>query len=199
MKRHSILLLAMFTGLAAVAYAQQSPDKVGVVTSTELGKVSKQVSTLLTATVEAVDGASRTVTLKTSEGNVLAVVAGDEVRNFDQIEVGDRIDVRYSAGLVLQLVKGGGGTRSRVESENATTAPRGEKPQGVAVREVLVVADVVKIDEEKQTVTLRGPQRTVELQVLDPEQLKNIAVGDQVEATFTEAAAISLQPAAEKQ
>ena len=63
---------------------------------------------------------------------------------------------------------------------------------------MIVVADVVKIDAEKQIVTLRGPKRTVELRVRDPEQLKNISVGDQVEATFMEATALSLQPAEKK-
>jgi len=35
----------------------------------------------------------------------------------------------------------------------------------------------------------------VDLRVDDPEQFKLVAVGDQVEATFTEAVAISVEPA----
>ena len=41
-------------------------------------------------------------------------------------------------------------------------------------------------------VTLRGPERTLELKVKDKAMLKDIAVGDQVEATFVEAVAISV-------
>ena len=41
------------------------------------------------AKVEAVDAATRTVTFKGEKGNVFEVVAGDEVKNFDQIKVGD--------------------------------------------------------------------------------------------------------------
>jgi hypothetical protein len=48
-----------------------------------------------------------------------------------------------------------------------------------------------------QTVRLRGPTRVVDLRVDDPEQFQLVAVGDQVEATFTEAVAISVEPAAE--
>ena len=46
--------------------------------------------------------------------------------------------------------------------------------------------------------TVKGPKRTVELKVKDPEQLKLIAKGDQIEATFTEAMAISVTPAKKK-
>jgi hypothetical protein len=63
---------------------------------------------------------------------------------------------------------------------------------------VTIVADVVDINPATQTITLRGPQRTVELKVRDPEQFKLIAKGDQVEATYTEAVAIEVTPAAKK-
>lgn len=198
MKTRRAILLAALAILPAVAAAQQAPSTVGVTSSRELGKVSEQVSTQLTATVEALDAAARTVTLKGPEGNRVTVVAGDEVRNFDQIRVGDQVEVRYTVGIVLQLVKGGGGIRTRIESESANRAAKGEKPAGAAVREVMVTADVVAMDKATQTITLRGPERTVELRVRDPAQFENIAVGDQVEATFTEATAISVKTAPAK-
>jgi Cu/Ag efflux protein CusF len=43
---------------------------------------------------------------------------------------------------------------------------------------------------------LRGPKgHLVDLQVKDPEQLKRIKQGDQVEAVYTEALAIKVEPA----
>jgi Cu/Ag efflux protein CusF len=50
----------------------------------------------------------------------------------------------------------------------------------------------------KQIVTLKGPQHTVNLRVADPEQFKRIAKGDQVEAKFTQALAVAVEPAAKK-
>jgi hypothetical protein len=47
----------------------------------------------------------------------------------------------------------------------------------------------------KQTVTLRGPNRTVELKIPDPAQFKRVAKGDQVEATYTQAVAVVVEPA----
>ena len=44
----------------------------------------------------------------------------------------------------------------------------------------------------EEVVTLKGPQRTVDLKVRDPEQFKLIAKGDQVEAKYTQALAIAV-------
>jgi outer membrane protein len=61
----------------------------------------------------------------------------------------------------------------------------------------VIVADVIATDAATQTISLRGPGgRTVILPLRDPEQFKGIAVGDQVEATYVEAAALSITPAA---
>ena len=54
---------------------------------------------------------------------------------------------------------------------------------------------MVNVNPKTQVVTLRGPQRTVELKVADPEQFKLVAKGDRVEATYTEAMAIVVAPA----
>ena len=63
-------------------------------------------------------------------------------------------------------------------------------------RQVTVVADVVGVNKAKQTIRLRGVERTIDLKVRDPNQFKLVKVGDQVEATFTEAVALSVEPAA---
>jgi hypothetical protein len=51
------------------------------------------------------------------------------------------------------------------------------------------------VDPKTQMVTLRGPRQTVDLKVDDPEQFKRVAKGDRVEATYTEALAVSVEPA----
>ena len=44
-------------------------------------------------------------------------------------------------------------------------------------------------------VTLRGPKQVVDLKVQDPEQFKLIKVGDQIQAVYTEAVALVVEPA----
>ena len=66
-------------------------------------------------------------------------------------------------------------------------------PAGVAGHKVTVVADVVNVDPQTQTVTLRGPERTVDLKVRDPNQFALIAKGDQVQATYAQALAVKVE------
>jgi hypothetical protein len=103
--------------------------------------------------------------------------------------------VRYIEALTLELKKGGGAMRERTERESTAVAKPGERPGVAGGRQVTVIADVIALDAKKQTVRLRGPQRMVNLKVRDPNQFKLIKVGDQIEATFTEAAALSVEPA----
>jgi len=56
----------------------------------------------------------------------------------------------------------------------------------------------VAVDPAKQIVTLKGPKQTVDLRIPDPEQFKRIAKGDQVEAKFTQAFAVAVEPTAKK-
>ena len=67
-------------------------------------------------------------------------------------------------------------------------------------RQVEVTADVIAVDAKTQTLTLKGPKQTVELKVPDPAQFKMVKVGDQIQAVYTEALALSVEtaPAAKK-
>jgi ASC-1-like (ASCH) protein len=65
--------------------------------------------------------------------------------------------------------------------------------------QVTITATVEALDAKKNMVTLKGEGgKTVELKVKDPKNLKNVKVGDQVEFTFTEALALSVEPAKKK-
>jgi Cu/Ag efflux protein CusF len=71
-------------------------------------------------------------------------------------------------------------------------------PGGAVGRQVIIVADVVAVDPANQIVTLKGPNQTVDLRIADQEQFKLIAKGDQVEAKFTQALAVAVEPATRK-
>ena len=192
MRKFTLIAAAVMSIAAGTAVAQTGG--VAAVKS-EPGKVTVAEAVRITASVEALDKAKRLVTLKGPEGNTFVVQAGPEVKNFDQIKVGDLVVARYVEALTLELKPGGGQIRERTERENAVVAKPGQAPGAAAGRSVTVIADVMSLDAAKQTVRLRGPQRTVDLKVRDPNQFKLIKVGDQVEATFTEAVALSVEPA----
>ncbi len=172
--------------------------KPGAVVGKGPGVVTAAQTVELTATIVAIDPATRAITLKDPKGKEVTLTAGPEVKNFAQMKVGDQVNASYVEALTLELKKGGGKTVARTEQAGAATAKPGERPAARGGRQVTIVADVVDINPTTQTITLRGPQRTVELKVRDPEQFKLVAKGDQVEATYTEAVAIEVTPAAKK-
>jgi hypothetical protein len=182
---------------AAPAIAQQAP--VGAeIKASEPGKVAVARAVKASALVTAIDAASRTLTLKGPEGRVFELVAGDEVRNFDQIKVGDSVVVTYMRGLTME-VKKGSGIRESTDKTDAARAKPGEKPAGAVGRQVTVVADVVAVDQKKKTITLKGPKgNVVELDVQNPDHFKVVKTGDQVLVDYVEAVAVSVEPAPKK-
>ena len=148
------------------------------------------------ATVVAIDPATRTVTLRDKNGRVEKLEAGEEVRNFDQLKVGDVVTTEYREARSLSLRKTSG-PRSATERQIVHPAASGTEPGGTISREVTVVGDVVAVDAKGNHVTIKGPQGTMDV-LVDPEQLKNIRKGDQVEIVHTEAVGISVTPGTSK-
>lgn len=190
-----ILAAASLTPSALLAQSLDPAAGGAMITATAPGKGVAEGVVQITASVEVVDSAKRTVTLKGPDGGIITLAVGPDVQNFDQIRVGDLVAVRYLEALTLELKKRGTATRERTERDETERAPSGERPAAVETHEVHVIADVIARDPRTQVVTLRGPTRVVGLRIHDPAQFKLVAVGDQVEATYTEAVAISVEPA----
>ncbi|HVQ60720.1 MAG TPA: hypothetical protein VMS53_01410 [Burkholderiales bacterium] len=195
--RTTLIFLATLFSLAALPAAAQKPDVTGgTVVASEPGKATAVRAIKVTAQVVAIDKATRTVTLKGPKGNVSDVVAGDEVKNFAQIKVGDFVVVNFVQALSLQLQKAKTGPSGITEQSAAVTAKPGERPAAAAAREVTAVAKVTALDKKASTITLKGPRgNSVTLDVRNPEQFKVVKVGDQVLVVYTEAVAISVEAA----
>lgn len=193
MKTRSILLAALIAAVPVVASAQQ-PPKTATIVEKEKGAVAVADAVELQGTVTALDKNTRAVTIQGATGKVMTVTAGPQIKNFNKIKVGDLVTLSYVAALGLELKKGGGRLRERIESEQSTAAKPGEKPSGSMSRTVKVIADVTAVDAGAGTITLRGPQRSVDLVVKDKELLKDVRVGDQIFATYEELTVLSITP-----
>ena len=194
---HKTTLIAALIVAATASFAA-SAQSSGAVVDRQPGKVGMAQAVDVTATISALDAAKREITLKGPDGKEVTMVAGPEVKNYNQLKVGDKVDIQYVEALVLELKKGGGLPVARTDKEEMTGAKPGEKPGVKGARQLTVVGDVIALDPATQTVTLKGPQRTAELKVRDPEQFKLISKGDQIQATYTEALAVAVKPAAKK-
>jgi len=194
MNRPAIIIIALAAAFAVNASAQTTVMK----SSSQPGKASAEQIVDVTAMIVGIDRTTRDITLRGPKGNWVVVTAGPEVKNFDQMNVGDQVHARYSEALVLELKKGNDLAVTRTEEKSAQGAMPGAQPHGVAGRRITVVADVIGVNRATKTVTLKGPQLTVDVKVEDPDQLRRIKKGDQVYATYTQALAMVVEAAPKK-
>jgi len=162
-------------------------------------KLEKSQVTTVIATVEAIDLASRMVTLKGPKGNTITFRADERVKNLPQVKVGDQVKAKYYESWAVEVKKPGEAAPGKSSGEVVATAKPGEKPAGVAARQVTVTATVQAIDAKVPSVTLKGPEgKVVEVKIRNRKNLENVKVGDQVVITYTEALAISVEKAEKK-
>lgn len=195
MKRTMLLVAAAMLTAPFAAHAQNQPQSLTVVERAPgAGAVSEALQ--LQGKIKSVDKKRRSVVIVGPNGNELQMNLSDEVRNFDQIRVGDLVTLTMMQAVALELRKvANNGVRERIERDNTVAAKPGEKPGVMVERSVQVVANVVAINPKAQTVTLRGAKRTLELAVGDPAMLQNVKVGDQVEGVYREAVALTVSAA----
>jgi hypothetical protein len=193
----TVITVALVAATFATPSRAQKPDAAaGAAVVSEPGKATAVRAAELSAQVVAIDKATRTLTLKGPQGDAMDLVAGDEVRNFDQIKLGDFVVARYMQSLTLELQKTRVKAGEPIVREEAGRAVPGERPAAGAARQVTALADVTAVDPKKGTITLKGPRgNVVTLPVQNPDQFKVVKKGDQVQVTYTEALALSVDPA----
>lgn len=151
------------------------------------------------ATVEAIDTTTRRVRLKGPEGRSMIVQAGPEVRNFDQVRVGDRVVVRYTEAMGAEVVKPSSAVGSTQPTVTTERAGAGARPGGSEAVSLKGVVKVVSVDAAKGVVEFVGVDGAMRrVRVADPraqEFVRGLKPGDAVQVTFTEAIAVSVEPA----
>jgi uncharacterized protein YraI len=201
MLRISTVMLFMLAvaPVTAVAQAQQSPPAdTGTQTRPDIVQANVVVDRV---TVDAVDHAKRTATLRAGDGQIFRVQVPDTVVNFPQVEKGDTVTIKYAQATAVFL-RAPGATATAAEdslpaaqqSQTIQVAPRGEKPAGVNTVVTQLTATVDAVDYANRKVTLKGPagnKRTIDV----GEEVKNldrVKPGDQVDIRHTEALAIEI-------
>ena len=91
-----LALTGLLLGTLAMPLAA-SARVVGAALTTASGKVT------------AVDPATRTITLQGANGNTVDVLAGPEVRNFQQIKPGDTLTLDYYESVAVDVRPAGSG------------------------------------------------------------------------------------------
>jgi len=174
------LMLAFNLAAASCSSEKPTPSPTSVVNYNpgEAGGVVEDTFTAY-ATVRAIDAKSRHVTLENDEGAKAIFTAPPEVRNFDQLHVGDRVKATLIERLTVFVDKGAQ-TRA-AHAAMIASAPEGAKP-GMLVGEVFeTVATVDAIDTANRNATLRFVNDLrIKVPIRPGVDLSKYSVGDKV-------------------
>lgn len=144
-----------------------------------------------TATIEVIDKAARTVTLKDSTGKLVEVKAPEQMEGFNSLKIGDQVTATYFAAIAVN-VRTPGAAPPRSEPTTVTQR-KDRKPGSETRREQTFTATVEAVDPKASSLTVKGPQgRVVALEVPDATQLQNVKVGDTVDVTYYESLLIKV-------
>jgi hypothetical protein len=196
-----IILITSSAALAAddpeMSYIDTSPDNrvqppEGINTASLVEAV---------ATITAIDMENRLVTIEGPDGDSIVVKASDKVKNLPQVEVGDKVVIKYFKSITADIVKHGKDQKLGTELIGAkASAPLGEKPAGAGVVEMTRRVEVVFVDPIQKFISVRDPDRGLRKISLKESPdlqhyLEELKEGDVVEVTYTDAMAIEVVPA----
>jgi hypothetical protein len=177
-----------FALLASPAFAESGADQAGMpsagTSATEHGS----------GTVTAIDKLSRIVTLKTDSGDIRTFQVSRDVKGFDKLKKGDKVDVDYTESIAVAMLP----TGTKLSASERAASTKTGKGAGATGKQVTVSAEVISVDTTSNTVTLKGPKGNVEtIDVQDPDnqaKLPSLKPGQVMQFTYTEALAVSVTP-----
>jgi len=191
-------LLVGCAGVGLLAFALATPARAAEPSSRPMAsdpggavpepKAEKTSTTHATVVVAAIDKSARKLTVKMSNGEKALIQVPADVQEFEQVKVGDKIDVDYMQSVALGFLPQG--TKPSF-TERAASGP------GMAGRQMTVSAEVIKVDAANNQVTFKGPKGTHRIvTVQDPDlqaRLPNLKPGQVVVLQYTEAVATAIQ------
>lgn len=148
-------------------------------------------TTHATVVVTGIDKTARKLTIKNLSGEKMTFYVPSDVKSFDKLKVGDRVEVDYMESIALSMLPPGSKPSM---TERTATVPGG------AGREMSISAEVISVDAAANKVTFKGPKGQIKtVNVQDSElqaKLPSLKPGQVLQLTYTEAIATGVQPVA---
>jgi hypothetical protein len=177
-----LVLSAAIGAMPAIAEAQKT-----VAPPAEVIKAS--------ATIQQIDSTKREITLRNDDGTEDTMAAGPEIQRFNELKVGDKVNVTYYASTVYQVRRPG--AKAPVPGEKAAIVPTtGALPGGTISTQRMQTVTVKSIDQAVPSITVTTSDgRSVTRKVDKKSYLDGVKVGDKIDITYTEAVVASIERA----
>lgn len=147
--------------------------------------------------ITAIDTRTRAVTVTGADGSSLDFIAGADVRNFNQLKVGDKVTLDYQAAVALDLQPAGSAPVGVTKSQAGTVPIRGATPGGARSNTIEIVTEVAAVDPVANTIALRGPRGNTQIIAVEREDLRaklpSVKRGDLLKISYTEAVALAIR------
>ena len=164
---------------------------VAAVANAQVSKTLPGTMEVVTVTVEAIEKASREVTVKKPDGSYGVFSVSSDVKRFDTLKVGDKITAKYYENVVVRLKAPG---EKPVDSGSSAVTRSENRNAGTAATQRTITATITKIDMNAPSIAFSGPNGwNYSTRVKDKDALAKVKVGDKVDITWTEAAIVSLE------
>jgi Cu/Ag efflux protein CusF len=182
MMRAAATLLSLALAVAAFAQAPKPITKSNTVRGS--------------ATIQAIDGTTRSVTLRTKDGEEDTFQVSPDMKRFNELKVGDQVNFTYVESLVVQVRKPGAATPAGTTGDAAITRSAGKKPGATMAAQMQTTVTVKAIHPDVPSVTVvTADGRTVTRKIEDKKNLEGLKVGDQADITYTAALLMNVEPA----
>jgi len=172
--------------LAACATTAEAPKEA---------KISDEV--IVQATVVGVEKESRELTLERPNGAYVKIVAGPEIRNFDQIELGNTVTARYVMSLSARRLDPDEPDTEPTAGVLTARAEPGQAPAGVIGSDMVMTVLVKSVDKDQHIVTFTDPNGVLRAVEAERDEGKNfvrgLKPGDRVELVYEEVFAMSVE------
>jgi Cu/Ag efflux protein CusF len=177
----TMLAMTIWVAGAALPLAQAPVTRANVV------KVS--------ATIQAIDTTTRMVTLRDDKGNEDTFSVSPAVQRFNELKVGQKINITYYESIVFQLVKPGekaGGESLDIAFDRA----KGALPAGTIATQDKATVTVKAVDPKVPSITVTTADgRVVTRKIENKKNIAGLKPGDKIDIAFTRAVLISVQNA----
>jgi hypothetical protein len=153
-------------------------------------RTSERTTAAITGRVERVDPVSRSLTMRTGNGQIHTIYVSPNIAIFSEVKSGDTVTVRVAESVVVA-------TRPNARPTAVTDTTAAAKQQSTTsdvVQQLKAVVTVNGVDAASQMITYTGADnRRVMRAVADPKLLEGLKAGDTIEITYTRERAIELQ------
>ena len=180
---NKLALVIVLTLVSYSLFAQETGD-IGISVSD-----TKVIKTI----VDSIEPQERVVVLKDKEGELYPVKVVEEIRDFDKIEVGDKVNLEYYEKFEILLAdpdeKMGLNSESKLSNSSSIKQPT----TGTDTYEYISMIE--EIDIESRIVTLKSADGELDmLKVEDSVKgLEKLRVGDKIKSIYTRTITISLE------